>query len=183
MRCQGRELRIFKLFGGEGISGKVAVAWELEEGVFDGEVAEFLVVLEIFSVEDTAVGFQSGGDDQGVIPGEGVLSSQIEGLTVEGIRRVDSAERLEGNCEKLFGFGGGHGRLNPAKSNAKEFLDDLKTDHCLMCLDAGADKAARPLRLFRSLKIEKIEEDVCVNEESIVHSFHRGCRDRPSPDV
>ncbi len=36
---------------------------ELEERVLDAEVVEFLAVLEIFGVEDAAIGFVGGGDD------------------------------------------------------------------------------------------------------------------------
>jgi len=58
---------------------------ELEEGVLDAEVVEFLAVLEIFGVEDAAVGFEGGGYDEGIIPGKGVAAAESESALVEGI--------------------------------------------------------------------------------------------------
>lgn len=58
------------MYGAGGLSGPKSQripkrrGWhELEERVLDAEVVEFLAVLEIFGVEDAAIGFEGGGDD------------------------------------------------------------------------------------------------------------------------
>ena len=56
---------------------------ELEERVLDAEVVKFLAVLEIFGVEDAAIGFEGGGDDKGVVPGEREAAGEFEGALVE----------------------------------------------------------------------------------------------------
>jgi hypothetical protein len=58
---------------------------ELEEGVLDAEVVEYLVVLEIFGIEDAAIGLEGGGYDEGVVPGEGMAAAEPESVLVEGI--------------------------------------------------------------------------------------------------
>jgi hypothetical protein len=67
----------------------------LKERVLDMEVVEFLAVLEVLGIEDAAIGFESGGDDKGVVPGEGVAVGKIEGAVVEGARGVYRQERSQ----------------------------------------------------------------------------------------
>jgi hypothetical protein len=62
----------------------------LQERVLDSQVVEFLAVFEVFGVEDAAIGFEGGGYEQGVVPGERAAAGQFESLPVKGVGR--------GNC-------------------------------------------------------------------------------------
>lgn len=68
---------------------KVRGARVSEEWIDDSQAGKLLAVLEIFSVEDAAVGFESGGYDEGVIPRE---LSFIHFVTSEFTASVDVAE-------------------------------------------------------------------------------------------
>ena len=58
---------------------------ELDKRVLDPEVVEYLAVLEIFGVEDAAIGFEGGGYDKGIVPGEREAAAKSESVLVEGI--------------------------------------------------------------------------------------------------
>ena len=47
------------------------------------QIVEFLAVLQVFGVEDTAVSFEGGSYDEGVVPGEGEAAGEFEGALVE----------------------------------------------------------------------------------------------------
>ena len=49
-----------------------------EEGVDDTQIRKLLAVLEVFGVEDAAVGFEGGGYDEGVVPGESMPMGELQ---------------------------------------------------------------------------------------------------------
>lgn len=73
-----------------------------KEGVDDAQAGELLAVLEIFGVEDAAVGFEGSGYDEGVVPGEGMSMGELQRPRVKCVGGMYCEERAKGHCKKLF---------------------------------------------------------------------------------
>jgi hypothetical protein len=67
---------------GNVLSSKKANRRQLEKRVLNLYVVEFLTVLQVFGVEDAAVAFYGGCDDQRVVPGDGVAAAESESTLV-----------------------------------------------------------------------------------------------------
>lgn len=153
------------------------IAGASKEGVDDAQVGELLAVLEIFGVEDAAVGFEGGGDDEGVVPGEGEAAGKIEGTLVEregGMYRKERSKRIQ----LALCFGEGHPWLEAPEGDTEVFLHDLEANDTF-ARNEGAVYQAGSNGLFRRGGWSVlVDEDIGVKEKSIAHSSHRECKGR-----
>lgn len=149
-----------------------------KERVLDAESVELLAVLEVFGVENMAVGFQGSGYNQGVVPGKGVAPGQMKSLPVKHVRRLNGQEWTKSHGQELLGLGRGHARVEATEGEAQKLLHDLKADDALVAGQGMTDQGAGAPLFFRRKLVEHIGEDIGVEEKPIAHSSLRACKVR-----
>src|SRR5208282_1836215 len=128
-------------------------------------------MLEILGKKDLTLRLDCGRDDQGVVPGEAALGVQKQCLRVESLRRMHSEQRAKDGDEVLSGVGRLHGLGEFFQCNVEEFLHDLKADDSLLRRQRLADELRGSAGFRWCALIEGVNEDICIEEKSIAHSF------------
>src|ERR1700686_728788 len=98
-------------------------------------------------------------------------AGQLESLPIKGVGRVNCEERAKCCHEILLGLHQVHGLREKAKDDAEEFLHYLVANNSLVSRNGSPDQVFCE-SLFPGLsRLKSIDEDVCIDEKSIVHSF------------
>ena len=86
---------------------------------------------------------------------------------------MDGPEGAQNSREKLLGLLKVHGFWKAPISDVEEFLHYLVADNAFPGCHGSTDQVIRSLGLVWGRLIERVDEDVGVKKESIVHSFRR----------
>jgi hypothetical protein len=77
----------------------------------------------------------------------------------------------ENRAQILLRIGRRHWLRELSQSHIKEFLDDLVADNAFLGRKGFADQLRRLSCLRGGVSIERVDEDIRVQKESIAHSF------------
>src|SRR5579863_6857905 len=95
----------------------------------------------------------------------------MQGLRVERLRRMYAEQGAENRAEILPGIGRRHWLGELLQSQIKEFLDDLIANDAFLGRKGFADQLRRLSCLRGGGSIERVDENIRVQKESIAHSF------------
>src|SRR5437588_13119600 len=95
--------------------------------------------------------------------------------SIQALRSLDGDKRRENLNEISLRIFSRHSSIGFPECHIKKLLNNLKTHHAVASELSLADQPVSMSRLFGGRCIERVEEDVGVEERSIVHSSHLAC--------
>ena len=145
-----------------------------EKGVRNLKASESLSVLQVLGVEEIAMCLDGCRDDQGVVPGQPTLPLEMQCLDIQRMGRMQAEQRTEDRAQVLFGVRCLHRMGESPERDVEEFLYDLIANDALLRGQGLADELRGFPGFHRGALVERVNKDVCVQEESIAHSIHPG---------
>ena len=142
-----------------------------EEGIPNLEDSEPLTVLEILRKKQIAPRLDRSRDDQGVVPRKPALGVKMQCLRIQRLGRMHAEKRAEDRAQILLGVRGLHRLGEPSQGHIEKFLHNLVADDALLRCQGLADELRSSLSFRGGALIERINEDIRIQKESIAHSI------------
>src|SRR5271170_4647457 len=95
-------------------------------------------------------------------------------LSKEGRGRMHAKQGTKHRGEVLLCIRSSHWLHKSSQSDIEKFLNNLITDEALLHCESLAHKLRSFLGFCGRAAIHGIDKDICVEKESIAHSFHPG---------